>query len=62
MTDEKLNVSPEEHPKPSLFDAGPEGAPAQGAPPRSPRPRRTPPSRLAANHPPRMPRRVLPAR
>ena len=36
MTDEKLNVSPEEHPKPSLFDAGPEGAPAQGAPPPEP--------------------------
>ena len=32
MADEKLNVSPEENPQPSLFDAGPEGAPAQDAP------------------------------
>ncbi len=28
MADEKLNVSPEENPQPSLFDAGPAGAPA----------------------------------
>ena len=32
MADEKLNVSPEENPQHSLFDAGPEGAPAQDAP------------------------------
>ena len=32
MADEKLNVSPEENPQPSLFDAGPAGAPAQDAP------------------------------
>ena len=32
MADEKLNVSPEENPQPSLFDAGPDGAPAQDAP------------------------------
>ena len=32
MADEKLNVSPEENPQPSLFDNGPEGAPAQDAP------------------------------
>ena len=32
MADEKLNVSPEENPQPSLFDTGPEGAPAQDAP------------------------------
>ena len=30
--DEKVNVSPEENPQPSLFDTGPEGAPAQDAP------------------------------
>ncbi len=28
MADEKLNVSPEENPHPSLFDAGPADAPA----------------------------------
>ncbi len=39
MADEKLNVSPEENPQPSLFDAGPEGAPAQDAPaPETPAP------------------------
>ena len=32
MADEKLNVSPEENPQPSLFDAGLEGAPAQDVP------------------------------
>ncbi|MCI8539568.1 MAG: hypothetical protein HFF18_13085 [Oscillospiraceae bacterium] len=32
MADEKLNVSPEENPQPSLFDASPEGAPAQDDP------------------------------
>lgn len=32
MADEKLNVSPEENPQPSLFDTGSEGAPAQDAP------------------------------
>ncbi len=38
MADEKLNVSPEENPQPSLFDAGPEGAPAQDAPALEPPP------------------------
>ncbi len=28
MADEKLNVSPEENPQPSLFDTGPADAPA----------------------------------
>ena len=32
MADEKLNVSPEENPQPSLFDAGLEGTPAQDVP------------------------------
>lgn len=32
MADEKLNTGQEENPQPSLFDAGPEGAPAQDAP------------------------------
>ena len=36
MADEKLNVSPEENPQPSLFDTGPEGAPAQDAPAQEP--------------------------
>ena len=31
MADEKLNVGPEENPQLSLFDAGPEGAPAPDA-------------------------------
>ena len=57
MADEKLNTGQEENSQPSLFDAGPEGAPTP-----EPRHKRTPPSRLAATHPPRMPRRVLPAR
>ena len=53
MADEKLNVSPEENPQPSLFDAGPEGAPTP-----EPRHKRTPPSRLAGNRLPRtLPRR-----
>ncbi len=43
MADEKLNVSPEENPQPSLFDAGPEGAPAQDAPtPEPPAPENAP--------------------
>ena len=43
MADEKLNVSPEENPQPSLFDAGPEGAPAQDAPsPEPPAPENIP--------------------
>ncbi len=43
MADEKLNVSPEENPQPSLFDAGPEGAPAQDAPtPEPPAPENVP--------------------
>ena len=68
MADEKLNVSSEENPQPSLFDAGPAGAPARRVllprtlPPRSPRPRRTFPSRPPWMRPPRMPRLVLPAR
>lgn len=32
MADEKMNTGPEENPQPSLFDNGPEGAPAQDAP------------------------------
>ncbi len=62
MADEKLNVSPEENPQPSLFDAGPEGAPAQDAPTPEPPAPENAPSRLAANHPPRMPRLGPPAR
>lgn len=43
MADEKLNVSPEENPQPSLFDAGPAGAPAQDAPtPEPPAPENAP--------------------
>ena len=43
MADKKLNVSPEENPQPSLFDAGLEGAPAQNVPaPQSPAPENTP--------------------
>ena len=43
MADEKLNVSPEENPQPSLFDAGLEGAPAQDVPaPEPPAPENTP--------------------
>ncbi len=43
MADKKLNVSPEENPQPSLFDAGLEGAPAQNVPaPESPAPENTP--------------------
>ena len=43
MADEKLNVSPEENPQPSLFDTGPEGAPAQDAPaPEPPAPENIP--------------------
>ena len=32
MADEKLNVSPEENPQPSLFDTGPADAPAPETP------------------------------
>ena len=43
MADEKLNVSPEENPQPSLFDTGPAGAPAQDAPtPEPPAPENAP--------------------
>ncbi|RKJ47962.1 ParB/RepB/Spo0J family partition protein [bacterium 1XD42-1] len=43
MADEKLNVSPKENPQPSLFDTGPEGAPAQDAPaPEPPAPENIP--------------------
>lgn len=43
MADEKLNVIPEENPQPSLFDTGPEGAPAQDAPaPEPPAPENAP--------------------
>ena len=43
MADEKLNVSPEENPQPSLFDTGSEGAPAQDAPaPEPPAPENAP--------------------
>ena len=62
MADEKLNVSPEENPQPSLFDTGPTEAPAPEAPAPEPRPRRTFPSRPPWMRPPRMPRLVLPAR
>ncbi len=42
MADEKLNMSPEENSQPSLFDAGPAGAPAQDAhTPESPPPENT---------------------
>ena len=62
MADEKLNTGQEENPQPSLFDDGPEGAPAQDAPTPEPRPRRTSPSRPLGMRPPRMPPLVLPAR
>ncbi len=53
MADEKLNTGQEENSQPSLFDAGPEGAPTP-----EPRHKRTPPSRLAGNRLPRtLPRR-----
>ena len=53
MADEKLNTGQEENSQPSLFDAGPEGAPTP-----EPRHKRTPPSRLAGTRLPRtLPRR-----
>lgn len=43
MADEKLNVSPEENPQPSLFDTGPAEAPAPEAPtPEPPAPEKAP--------------------
>ena len=43
MADEKLNTGQEENSQPSLFDAGPAGAPAQDAPaPEPPAPENTP--------------------
>ena len=43
MADEKLNTGQEENSQPSLFDAGPEGAPAQDAPiPEPPAPENAP--------------------
>ena len=43
MADEKLNTGQEENPQPSLFDNGPEGAPAQDAPtPEPPAPENVP--------------------
>ena len=43
MADEKLNVSPEENPQPSLFDNGPADAPAPETPaPEPPAPENTP--------------------
>ena len=42
MADEKLNVSPEENPQPSLFDTGPAEAPAQDAPAGAPAPENAP--------------------
>ena len=43
MADEKLNTGQEENPQPSLFDNGPEGAPAQDAPtPEPPTPENVP--------------------
>ena len=50
MADEKLNTGQEENSQPSLFDAGPEGAPTP-----EPRHKRTPPSRPPGIRPPRMP-------
>ena len=51
MADEKLNTGQEENPQPSLFDAGPEGAPAQDAPaPEPPAPENAP--ERAAGEPP----------
>lgn len=51
MADEKLNTGQEENPQPSLFDAGPEGAPAQDAPaPEPPAPENAP--EQAAGEPP----------
>ena len=43
MADEKLNTGQEENPQPSLFDNGPESAPAQDAPaPEPPAPENIP--------------------
>ena len=43
MADEKLNVSPEENPQPSLFDTGPADAPAPETPaPEPPAPENIP--------------------
>ena len=43
MADEKLNVSPEENPQPSLFDTGPAEAPTPEAPtPEPPAPENAP--------------------
>ena len=47
MADEKLNVSPEENPQSSLFDAGPEGAPARDAPTEPPQTGGEPPAQDA---------------
>ncbi len=57
MADEKLNVSPEENPQPSLFDAGPADDHALEAPAPEARFRRT-----FLCRPPRMPRLGPPAR
>ena len=57
MADEKLNVSPEENPQPSLFNAGPADDHALEAPAPEARFRRT-----FLCRPPRMPRLVLWAR
>ena len=53
MADEKLNVSPEENPQPSLFDAGLEGTPVQDVPaPESPAPENAPEQTGGEDKPP----------